>query len=68
MLSARIVAVADVFDELTSKRSYKEAWSIEKAMKLMQEQAGQHFDPEIIKAMEQSMPRILEVYNKHRHV
>jgi len=67
-LSARIVAVADVFDALTSKRPYKEAWSIDKAMDLMQEQAGQHFDPVIIQTMQQAMPRILEVYNKHKHI
>ena len=67
-LSARIVAVADVFDALTSKRPYKEAWTIDKAMDLMHEEAGQHFDPVIIDAMEIAMPRILEVYNKHKHI
>lgn len=67
-LSARIVAAADVFDALTSKRPYKDAWSFDKAMELMREQAGQHFDPAIVQAMEQVMPGILEVYNKHKHI
>lgn len=67
-LSARIVAAADVFDALTSKRPYKEAWSVDKAMDFMREQAGQHFDPLVIQAMEQVMPRILDVYNKHKHI
>ncbi|MFV2060320.1 MAG: HD domain-containing phosphohydrolase [Gammaproteobacteria bacterium] len=67
-LSARIVAVADVFDALTSKRPYKDAWPIEKAMRVMKEDAGTHFDAEIITAMENVMPKILEIYEKHKHV
>ncbi|MEZ9409069.1 response regulator [Vibrio lentus] len=47
-LSARIIAITDVFDALTSERPYKEAWSIEKAIELIQEQAGQHFDPNLV--------------------
>ncbi|MEJ2143115.1 MAG: HD domain-containing protein, partial [Gammaproteobacteria bacterium] len=67
-LSARIVAVADVFDALTSKRPYKEAWGIDKAIALMREQAGLHFDPVVIDAMEQAMTRIMDVYNRHKHI
>ena len=67
-LSARIVAAADVFDALTSKRPYKEAWSIEQAVQFMQENAGSHFDPEIISALESAMPKILEVYARLKHV
>lgn len=47
-LSARITKVADVFDALSSKRPYKEPWSIEKAVKTLQEGAGKEFDPSII--------------------
>lgn len=47
-LSARIVAIADVFDALTSERPYKKAWPIEKAIELIQEQAGHHFDPNLV--------------------
>ncbi|HHI93484.1 MAG TPA: HD domain-containing protein [Gammaproteobacteria bacterium] len=67
-LSARIVAVADVFDALTSKRPYKEAWSIEKAMAVLREDAGGHFDPLVIAAAERSLPRMLDVYERLKHV
>jgi response regulator RpfG family c-di-GMP phosphodiesterase len=67
-LSARIVTVADVFDALTSKRPYKEAWPVEKALSVMQEDAGSHFDPEIIAALHRAMPAIMGVYEKLKHV
>ena len=47
-IEARIVAVADVFDALTTARPYKKAWSVEDALKTIQEGAGQHFDPDIV--------------------
>ncbi len=49
-LPARIVAVADVFDALTSKRPYKEPWSLEKAIEEIENSLGSHFDPVIVKA------------------
>jgi len=45
---ARIVAIADVFDALTHKRVYKEAWSAKDAANYMLEQSGTHFDPFLI--------------------
>jgi putative two-component system response regulator len=50
-LSARIVAVADVIDALTSRRPYKEPWPLAKALETMQSQAGLHFDPEVIRCL-----------------
>jgi two-component system response regulator RpfG len=50
-LAARIVAIADVFDALTSVRPYKEAWSFDKAFKYICEESGKHFDPELVNAM-----------------
>lgn len=47
-LSARIMAVADVFDALVSKRVYKDAMSIEEAYSILQQEAGTHFDPELV--------------------
>lgn len=47
-LSARIVAVADVFDALTSRRSYKEAWPRDKAIAYIAERAGTQFDPTVV--------------------
>lgn len=48
-LSARIFAVVDVFDALTSKRSYKEAYSLEESLAILNRDAGRHFDPELVK-------------------
>lgn len=47
-LSARITALADVFDALTSRRAYKEPWSDDKTLKLIEENAGKQFDPELV--------------------
>ena len=44
-LAARIMAIADVFDALVSKRCYKEAFSFEEAMSIIEKDAGAHFDP-----------------------
>ena len=49
-LSARIMAVADVFDALVSKRSYKEGFPIDKAFAIIEEGIGTHFDPEVARA------------------
>ena len=67
-LSARIVAVADVFDALTSKRPYKEAWSVEKALAAMESDSGKHFDPEVLSALRRGMPKVLELYDRLKHV
>lgn len=47
-LAARIVALIDVFDALTSLRPYKEAWPIPKALDLLRAEAGRHFDPLVV--------------------
>jgi len=47
-LSARIAALCDVADALLSKRPYKDAWPMEKALELLQREAGQHFDPALV--------------------
>lgn len=49
-LCARIMAVADVFDALTSKRCYKPAMSIEKAFQIIEESSGSHLDPVVAEA------------------
>ncbi|MGE5319591.1 MAG: HD-GYP domain-containing protein [Hyphomicrobiaceae bacterium] len=51
-LAARIVAVADVFDALTSNRPYKRAWSFQDALKFIQTESGRHFDPDCVRAFE----------------
>jgi hypothetical protein len=47
-LSARIVSVADVYDALSSKRAYKDAWEEDRVLHHMRKESGKHFDPEII--------------------
>jgi len=48
-LNARIFAVADVFDALTSKRPYKEPFSFEVSLNIIKESTGSHFDPDVIR-------------------
>ena len=57
--SARIVAIADVFDALTTARPYKKAWTIEAAVSHIEAHAGSHFDPELIEPFRQALPEML---------
>jgi putative two-component system response regulator len=57
-LAGRIVAIADVFDALTSTRPYKEAWSIERAVEYLLDQKGKHFDGELVDTFLQHMDEI----------
>lgn len=59
--SARIVAIADVFDALASRRPYKEAWPVEVVVAKIEEGRGTHFDPAMVDAFQASLPTILEV-------
>ncbi|WP_191488743.1 HD domain-containing phosphohydrolase [Pseudomonas sp. FEN] len=58
---ARVVAIADVFDALTSERPYKHAWSIEDAVGLIRQQCNQHFDPELVEIFLDCLPEILKI-------
>ena len=64
-LSARIVAVADVFDALTSERPYKEAWSPARARQTIDEGAGTQFDPVIVAAFHKCFCDFLSIQNEH---
>lgn len=59
----RITALADVFDALTSKRPYKEAWSLEKAFDFVQEQKGKQFDPILTDMFFENKEKVIEIYN-----
>ena len=63
-LYARIVAIADVFDALSSKRCYKEAMPFEKVLSIMKNDAGTHFDPELIELFLTNIDKFLEIKNK----
>ncbi|RLT92137.1 HD domain-containing phosphohydrolase [Ketobacter sp.] len=60
-IEARIVALADVFDALTSERPYKKAWTVEAALEYVEEQSGRHFDPDLVKIFRASLPDILVI-------
>jgi HD-GYP domain-containing protein (c-di-GMP phosphodiesterase class II) len=49
-LGARIFAVVDVYDALTSERPYRSAWTKERALEYIREQSGTQFDPKVVKA------------------
>jgi putative nucleotidyltransferase with HDIG domain len=59
---ARIVAVADVYDALTSDRSYRKAWVHHEAMKYLKENKGTHFDPQCVEAWDRLCLRDPSVY------
>ncbi len=60
-LSARIVAVADVYDALTSARPYKVALPTDKAKRMVEEESGKHFDPVIVAAFQKCFDDFLLV-------
>lgn len=64
-LSCRIVAVADVFDALTSTRPYKRPWTLEEARSYVVRQSGCHFDPACIDAFCRSWDDVVAVHHAH---
>ena len=60
-LEARIVALADVFDALTSERPYKKAWAPEDAMAHIQAESGRHFDPVLVACFVPLLAQLLQV-------
>ncbi len=64
-LAARIVAIADVFDALTSVRPYKAAWPVERAVRTILDDAGKHFDPNWMKPFQDALPEMLLIQEKY---
>jgi len=60
-LVGRVVALADVFDALTSVRPYKKAWSVDAAMEYMDANRGKHFDPHLVDLFRTRLPDILAI-------
>lgn len=67
-VSGRIVAVADVFDALTSRRPYKPAYGIRKALDIMNNLMPGHFDPAILECLDRSLNEIQQVYDEFKEV
>ncbi len=65
-LHGRIVAVADVFDALTSTRPYKNAWDIAAAVRFLEEGAGSHFDPQCVAAFIARLPEVLAIRSSYQ--
>lgn len=65
-LSARVMAVADVFDALVSKRSYKEPFTFDEAMNIIREGSGKHFDPLVVEAFLSEEAEVREVANNFK--
>ena len=64
-LSARVMAVADVFDALTSARIYKPPFKMEKALAILQEGSGTQFDPKCVEVFMDSLPEVKRVLRKY---
>lgn len=64
-LTGRVVAVADVFDALTTERPYKKAWPIEKAVEFLKDQRGKHFDPRLVELFLEILPDILAIREQY---
>lgn len=58
-MSARVVAIADVFDALSMRRPYKDAWPMDRVVENLHEGSGAHFDPDLVAQFERILPRIL---------
>lgn len=66
-ISARIVAIADVFDALISRRAYKEGWDVEKIVEHFTEQKGKHFDPTLTQLFLDNISLFLKIYEDNQH-
>lgn len=64
-LEGRICGLCDVFDALTSKRPYKEAWPVDKALEEIRKESGAHFDPHIVDCFLKILPLIHRVFDQY---
>ncbi|QYJ99708.1 two-component system response regulator [Shewanella alkalitolerans] len=65
-IEGRIVAIADVFDALTSIRPYKQAWSVEDTLALIDREAGKHFDPELVTHFKAIVDEAVKIRDSHQ--
>ncbi len=64
-MEGRISAICDVFDALMSVRPYKEAWPADDAVAFINQQSGKHFDQELVRLFNESLPDILDIRKKY---
>lgn len=64
-VSARLMAVADVFDALISRRPYKEPFPLPKALAIIREGRGKHFDPDVLDAFERDLDAFIEIAERY---
>ena len=65
-ISGRIIAVADVFDALTSERTYKKAWSIDAARELLTKNTDSHFDRGCVTAFFECWQDVIDIHNRYK--
>lgn len=63
-LAGRIVAVADVYDALTTRRPYKDAWPVEDAVAYIRNASGTHMDPDVVEAFLDNLDKVMEIQSK----
>ncbi|MCC4831668.1 two-component system response regulator [Shewanella sp. 10N.7] len=64
-IEGRIIAIADVFDALTSARPYKKAWTVEDTLSLIEKESGKHFDPELVEKFKSVMDDVKLIKAEH---
>ena len=67
-LAGRIAALADVFDVLTTTLPYRRSWSLEEAIELVKNEAGHHFDPDLVRHFFDILPDILKVKDQYSDI
>jgi putative two-component system response regulator len=65
-LAGRIVAIADVFDALTSSRPYKPIWDVERAAAFIRDAAGSHVDPALARLFQRELPALIAIRDRFR--
>ncbi|MBF0124388.1 MAG: response regulator [Magnetococcales bacterium] len=65
-LAGRLTALGDVFDALTCKRPYKDAWPVERALEFIRNEAGKHFDPTLAALFVQLKPLLVAIMEQHQ--
>jgi putative two-component system response regulator len=67
-LYGRVVALADCFDAYTSRRPYKEAYDFEKAVGMVKERIGTHFDPKVVAAFTKNIDKVYKIWEANRDI